>query len=70
MKYYRVGNRVDALNVYATAEKPAEAVTLVENLLGPIAPQQLRVAEVRREDIPEGETILGEEESAESEDEQ
>lgn len=59
MKYFRVGNRTDELSVYATADKPDEAVKLVEDLTGPIAPQQLRVAEVTFEQIPEDEVILG-----------
>lgn len=68
MKYFKVGNRVDSLRLYAAASKPDAAVKLVEDLTGPIAPQQLVCAEIRKDQIPEGENILGEEESAETED--
>lgn len=59
MNYYRVGNRVDDLALYAYAATPAAAVKLVEELCGPIPPQQLKVAQVKAEQIPEGENVLG-----------
>lgn len=67
LKYYKVGNKVDKLNLYAKADKPDAAVKMVEDLVGPIAPQQLRIVEVVRAAIPEGETILGEESAEEEE---
>lgn len=66
-RYFRVGNKVDELPIYAAADNQKEAVDAVEDMVGPIAPRLLTVKEVRREEIPEGESILGEEDSTEDE---
>ncbi len=65
MKYWKIGNRDDSLFIYAAADTQQRAVSMAEELTGPIAPQRRIVREIAREQVPENMIVLGEEEPAE-----
>lgn len=62
-KYYRVGNKVDDLPLYVLAATPQAARDVVEALTGPIPDKLITIEEIRPGDVPEGEDVLGAEET-------
>lgn len=58
--YFSVGNTSDSLSFYVWADNKHEASRMVDALYGPIAPQQLRVTQIKAEDVPEGDEVMNE----------
>lgn len=58
MKYFRIGNTVDDLPLYIKAPDQKAALVVFENLCGPVPAKILKVAEIKEDDIPEGDEFL------------